>query len=181
MGGTILRGRRRTWSGWNDTAMWTAIGALVLAATAASAKGSGAHMCVLRPADFRAAGVTVEAAPTINLDQNGENAYCVYRGKSGATGGVELDVFFPAGSSPEDVEQTFMTVMNSDPGARYEPAPLAGADRAMVAPAIPQSGHPPFAAVAVRRGDLVFSISLPASPAAKTQLLRLSEVVLGRL
>lgn len=111
-------------------------------------KASGAKMCVLTQADFRAFGTIVWSMPTANVDQNGENVYCAYRGKSGATGGVELDVFYPAGETSADVAQTFKT---------------PGADESLFSLSVPQSGYFPFAANAVRRGDLVFSISLPSS------------------
>lgn len=160
--------------------------ALILAwalptAAAPVAKSTGAKMCVLTQSDFRAAGLTVNAQPSAEIEQDGASAYCVYRGKSGATGGVELDVFYPAGASPAEVEQTFQTVLNSDPGAGYQPEGVRGADRSMFSLTIPQNGHAPFAANAVQRGALVFAISLPAAPQAKAQLQRLSQIVLGRL
>lgn len=144
-------------------------------------KGSGAKMCVLTPADFTAAGITGTSGPAVNVDDGGNSAYCVYRGKSGATGGVELDVFYPAGAAATDVEQTFKTVLASDSGARYDPESVPGSSEAMYSLQIPQSGHPDFAANAVRRGDLVFSVSLPASANAKSQLQKLSRLVLERL
>jgi hypothetical protein len=143
-------------------------------------KGTGASMCVLTQADFAAAGVHTDAKPKANIDQDGQNVYCVYRGISGAKGGVELDVFYPAGASATDVEQTFKTVMAGDPGAKYEPETVAGASEAAIAPAIGESGYT-FAAIDVRRGDLVFSISLPAGSKARSQLVQLSKAVLSRL
>jgi hypothetical protein len=156
---------------------------VILAAEVAGpvAKASGAKMCVLTQADFRAFGTTVDAKPKVNIDQGGANVYCVYRGKSGATGGVELDVYYPAGETGSDVEQTFKTVLASSPGANYQPEGVPGIDESMYSLTIPQSGYPPFAANAVRRGDLVFAISLPSSPTAKAELLRLSQLVLARL
>ena len=138
-------------------------------------------MCVLTQADFRAFGTIVWSKATANVQQNGENVYCVYRGKSGATGGVELDVFYPAGSSADDVQNAFKAAMESDPGAKYEPEGVAGADESVYSLSVPQPGYFPFAANDVRRGDLLFSISLPSSPISKLELLRLSEIVLHRL
>jgi hypothetical protein len=51
----------------------------------------------------------------------------------------------------------------------------------MISLNVPSPGYFPFAANDVRRGNLVFTISLPSSPLAKTELLRLSEIVLARL
>lgn len=143
--------------------------------------GSGDKMCVLTQADFRAAGLVVNAKPDVNVQDDGASAYCVYSGKSGATGGAELDVFYPAGGSAADVAQTFKTVVASDPGARYDPMKLAAADESIVSLNVPQSGYKPFASDVVRRGDLVFTISLPSSRSAKAQLARLSAIVLQRL
>ena len=155
---------------------------LALAALMAAlvGKGSGTAMCVLTPADFQLAGVRGTIKPTVNLDDGGKSAYCTYTAQSGAHGGVELDVFYPAGDSQTDVEQTYKTVMNEDP-ANYQQLTVAGASEATIALSIPQTGYKPFAAIVVRRGDLVFTISLPTGPQTKAQLVRLSEVVLSRL
>ena len=160
---------------------YVALVVCAIALTGTVSKGSGAAMCVLTPADFSAAGVSGTSRPSANVDDGGNSVYCVYRGKSGATGGVELDVFDPAGTAATDVEQTFKTVLASDPGARYESEAVPGSSESMYSVKIPQSGHPDFAANAVRRGDLVFSISLPSGPNAQAQLLRLSRLVLQRL
>lgn len=146
-----------------------------------SAPPAGNGLCVLTPADFRTLGIAVDARPSIDVDNGGASAYCVYRGKSGATGGVELDVFDPAGDSPDGVAQTMRTVLASSPGARYQPERLAGADESLFDLHVPQSGYAPFAANAVRRRDLVFSISLPSTAHAARDLERLSALVLRRL
>lgn len=153
----------------------------VLCLVGAVPKGAGAKMCVLAPSDFAAAGISGTSQAAVNVDDGGNSAYCVYRGKSGATGGVELDVFYPAGASATDVEQTFKTVLASDPGVRYDPESVPGSSESMYSLQVPQKGHPDFAANAVRRGDLVFSISLPSSANAKSQLQQLSLMVLKRL
>ena len=163
-------------------AMAATVAAVSLASVAQSAttgKGAGAKLCVLTQDDFKKFGTLVYSKPTANVDQDG--VYCVYRGKSGATGGVELDVFYPAGESPDDVKQTFKTVLGSDPGATYVPEGVPGADESVVSTNVPSPGYFPFAANAVRRGSLVFAISLPASPLSKTELLELSKIVLNRI
>lgn len=156
-------------------------GALALLAAAPVAKGSGAQMCVLTQHDFQSLGIAVESKPAVNLDDNGASAYCVYRGKSGATGGVELDVFYPSGSNAEEIGNTWKATLGSDPGAQYEPEHLRGVDESVYSLEVPQAGHPAFAANAVRRGDLIFTISLPSSPMSKAELLKLSQLVLSRL
>jgi hypothetical protein len=159
-----------------------AVLALAPAQAAPVVKNSGAKMCVLTQADFKPYGTLVWSKPTIHVDAGGENnVYCVYRGASGATGGVELDVFYPAGQNADDVAQTYKTVLSSDPGAKYVPEHVTGADESVYSLDVPSEGHFPFAANAVRRGDLVFSISLPSSPFAKLEMLKLSQVVLSRL
>jgi hypothetical protein len=153
----------------------------ILLLGAAVSKGSGEQMCVLTQRDFQTLGTSVSSKPTINLDDSGASAYCVYRGKSGATGGVELDVFYPAGSDADKIANTWKATLESDPGAQYEPENVPGADESVYSLSVPQPGELAFAANAVRRGDLIFSISLPSSPQAHTELLKLSEFVLSRL
>jgi hypothetical protein len=166
---------------WILPTLLVIVGTASAAVAAPIAKGSGAKMCVLVQADFRAFGTIVWSKPKVNAQQRGENVYCVYRGKSGATGGVELDVFYPAGDTRADVVQTFKTVLASDPGAKYQPEGVPGADQSVYSLNVPQAGYFPFATNAVRRGSLVFSISLPRSPLARIELLRLSKLVLARL
>ena len=64
---------------------------------------------------------------------------------------------------------------------RGNPQGVPGADKSLYSLAVPSDGFFPFAANAVQRGDLVFSISLPSSPFSKVELLKLSETVLARL
>ncbi len=143
-------------------------------------KGSGARMCVLMPADFRAVKLNV-SAPSAHVDDNGRSVYCVYGTHVGASGGVELDVFYPAGDTPQEVGQTFKTTLESDPSAQYQPEGVPWAEASFVALDIRERGQPPFAANAVMRKDLVFSISLPMSHVARAQLLQLSGIVIKRL
>jgi len=130
-----------------------------------------ADLCsLLAPGDFTAAGVTGTAAPTINTDEAGGH-YCVYAGKSGATGGVELDAFVgdPVATyqTIEDETGTLTDVSSTD---------LPGADQAGVNLNAPGGA----AAIVVRSGQLSFDIWLPAGPAARSQLIALSALVLQR-
>lgn len=146
-------------------------------------RNAGAAMCAgLAPDDFASVGVKGAAKPSANVsDPSG--AYCVYAGKSSATGGIEFDVFYPAGSTPADLKNTIDTMIgesggSSGPGA-YKKIPLNGADEAYLGTAL-VSGGPPFASIIVRRADLAFDIGIPASPQARDQLLKLAAIVLKR-
>jgi hypothetical protein len=135
---------------------------------------SGAAMCVLTADDFKAAGVSGTGKPSANVSDAGASAYCVYAGKSSATGGVELDVFFPAEEGTED-----MAAGESGAGA-LKPFDLKGADRARWTPSA-MSGGPPFAELVVKRGKLVFVLGVPKHKDAQAQLTKLGALVLERL
>ena len=102
---------------------------------------------------------------------------CVYAGKSGATGGIELDVFQP-GRYEYRRRETFKTSI-SEGGGPMKPISIAGADEAQWSPNA-VSGGPPFASITVRRGTLVFSLSIPARANAQEQLTKLSLLILSR-
>ena len=140
---------------------------------------SGEALCVLGPNDFAEAGVKTAAKPSANVQDNGASAYCVYAGKSAATGGIELDVFSPAGSTLADAKETFKTAIG-EASAAMTPIRIEGADEAVWSGRA-VSGGPPFATITVRRGDLVFSLGIPASKDAQAQLTSLSGLVLKRL
>jgi hypothetical protein len=134
---------------------------------------------VLSPADFTTAGVANASKPSANVQDGGVSAYCLYAGKSAATGGIELDVFSPAGTSPADIKETYQTAIGELSSA-LTPIRIEGADEARWS-AHAVSGGPPFATIAVRRGDLVFVLGIPASKDAQAQLTSLSGLVLKRL
>jgi hypothetical protein len=140
------------------------------------ALSSGKALCsALTPDDFTKAGVPVSSLDQANVDGT-DGAYCVYRGKSGK---VEFDLFFPAGTTPNDVVATEKTVLGEG-GEKYEPVKLAGADSAQITLSV--SGQPnPSAAIVVRRGKAVFSVLLPRGDKVRDQLLALAQVALGRL
>jgi hypothetical protein len=104
--------------------------------------------------------------------------YCVYAGKSAATGGIELDVFYPAGVTPADIKETFETAIG-EASSTLKPLKLPGADAAQWSPTA-KSGGPAFATVAVRRASLVFTLGIPASKDAETQLSKLATLLLQR-
>jgi hypothetical protein len=161
-----------------------AIASLVIAAGdhharagAAIPPKSGAAMCALTPADFQSAGISNAAKPRANVQDGGGSAYCVYSGASAATGGIELDVFYPAGSNETEAKATYKTMV--DEGPPLKPISLAGADEAHWS-ANGTSGGPPFASIAVRRSNLVFTLGIPAGSNAQAQLTKLAAIVLQR-
>jgi hypothetical protein len=145
---------------------------------AAIAPKTGPALCALTPADFQNAGVPGASKPTANVQDAGASAYCVYAGKSSATGGIELDVFFPAGANAEEAKATFQTA-TGEGGLSGKPVKIAGADEAVWSPNA-LSGGAPFASIAVRKGTLVFTLGFPTSKNAQAQLTKLAEVVMGR-
>jgi hypothetical protein len=161
-----------------------AIAALVVAAAdhharagAAIPPKSGPAMCALTPADFQSAGISNATKPQANVQDGGASVYCVYSGQSAATGGIELDVFYPAGSNETGVKATYKTMV--DEGPPLKPISLTGADEAHWS-ANATSGGPPFATVAVRRLNLVFTLGIPAGSNSQAQLIKLAAVVLQR-
>jgi hypothetical protein len=161
-----------------------AVASLVLAAGdhparagAAIPPKSGAAMCALTPADFQSAGVANATKPHANVQDEGASVYCVYNGTSAATGGIELDVFYPAGSNETAAKATYKTMV--DEGPPLKPISIAGADEAHWS-ANGTSGGPPFASVAVRRSSLVFTLGIPAGSNAQAQITKLAAIVLQR-
>jgi hypothetical protein len=151
---------------------------VMLVLLAAIAPKSGAAMCALTPADFQAVGVIGAGKPKANVQDAGAGTSCVYAGKSSATGGIELDVFYPAGVTTDEVRVTYINAIQEG-GDLLKPIKVDGADEARWAPAA-VSGGPPFATMAVRRGQLVFILGIPSSKNAQTQLTKLAGQVLKR-
>jgi len=157
---------------------------LTIASTAAAEPSikakSGAALCgALTPADFKAAGVAKADKPSANVQDSGASAYCVYAGKSSATGGIELDVFHPAGANAKEAKATLDTAVG-EASSTLAPIKIAGADEALWS-AKAVSGGPPFATIAVRRATLVFVLGIPTGKDAEAQVRKLVELVLKRL
>src|SRR4030095_5625870 len=111
---------------------------------------SGSILCQgLVPADFANVGISNASIPKINVGDGGASAYCTYAGKSSATGGIELDVFYPAGGTPAEAKATLETA-NGESGGGQKPIAVPGADDASWAPNA-VSGGPPFATLSARR------------------------------
>jgi len=159
-----------------------ALASLVVAAAGVSAQirpKSGAAMCVLTPADFQGAGVASASKPTANVDEGGASAYCVYAGRSAATGGVELDVFYPAGANAVESKATFDTAV-AEGGSALTTISIAGTDEARWSAAA-VSGGKPFATLTARKGNLVFSLGMPTSAGVQAQIVKLAALVLQRI
>jgi hypothetical protein len=140
---------------------------------------SGAAMCGgLTVADFQSVGILNASLPKANVSDGGASAYCGYAGKSSATGGLELDVFYPAGANPTEVKATEETAIGESSSV-LKSIQIAGADEALWSPNA-VSGGPPFATITVRRSNLVFVLGIPAGSSAQAQLLKLAEIVLKR-
>lgn len=94
--------------------------------SSAVAPSSGKAMCsALAPADFSKVGVPVTKLREANTD-DANSAYCVYDSKAGK---VEFDIFFPAGSTPDEVKNTQRTVL-AEVGGKFEAVQISGVDEA---------------------------------------------------
>ena len=149
------------------SAVLSCVGIAALAPTPAAA---APDLCgLLSPADFQSAGVAGAKAPTRN--GTGNDAYCVYAGKSSATGGIELDVFVAPDAN--EAKATYAEVR----GAPGKAATLAGADQAEVSQV---KGPPAYTAIAVRKGKLVFGLGVPATAKSQEAVLSLARLALQR-
>jgi hypothetical protein len=136
---------------------------------------AGDDLCgLLGPADFAAVGISGTGTATEN-NQDNSNVYCVYAGKSAATGGVEFDAFLAASKS--DSEATFNSI--EAPMLDFEgvgKAAFPDADGAKLRTDIPDG----YAGIAIWKGKLAFDIGVPTSDQAKDQLIALAKLVLQR-
>lgn len=143
------------------------------------APGSGPAMCGgLTVADFQSVGLNQAAPPTANVGDKGASAYCVYAGKSSATGGIELDVFYPAGANAVEAKATVETT-SGELSSPLQAIAVPGADEARWSPSA-VSGGPAFATIVVRRSTLVFVLGIPSAKDAQSKLLKLADTVLKR-
>ena len=123
----------------------------------------GPNYCyLLTPADLSDAGVPNVGQLSTNEYDN--NFYCVYAGKSAATGGIELDAFII--SDPTTLDENYGYI---DPGATADDvkASVPGADKARLASL--SSGGADFGTIAVQSGNLIFGLSIPPTGDWKTR------------
>lgn len=124
---------------------------------------------LLTPADFQSAGVPGAKAPTRN--GTGNDAYCVYAGKSSATGGIELDVFIAPDAN--EAKATYREVS----GGGGKAVALPGADQAELTQ---DKGPPAYTQVSVRKGKLAFGIGVPTTAKSAEAVTALAKLVLQR-
>lgn len=136
---------------------------------------AGDDLCkLLGPADFAAVGVAGTGTPSEN-NQDNSNVYCVFSGKSAATGGVEFDAFLADTSA--DAQATFSEI--AAPMVDLQglgKAAFPSADGAMLRTDIPDG----YAGIAIWMGKLAFDIGIPMGDQAKDQLIALAKLVLER-
>ena len=136
------------------------------------ARAAEDYCALLSPADFQAAGVAGARAPTKNPDQQG--AYCVYAGKSSATGSIEFDVFVT--QSVADAQGVYAEVRYSNaPGPKTKVIP--DVDEMEVKK---EAGPPAYTSIAVRKGKLVFGIGVPTNAKSQEAVISLARLVLQR-
>jgi hypothetical protein len=123
--------------------------------------------------DLRAQGLTPQReTPEVNVDA-ADSIYCSWTDAVGAEGGIELDIWYPAG----DPHETFSNA-TAEAGSRQRAAGLDGADQSLFDSPGPDAV---FAGITVRARQLVFGLAIPNGPRAPEQLLSLSAIVLERL
>lgn len=154
------------------------------AATPGASGGTGAQptggavtdltkLCELvGPGDFAAVGIGGAGVAKTNTDGPG-SAYCVYSGTSGATGGIEFDVFVD-----EDAAGTYDTIVAETTGT-LTPLPIPGVDEASGTDGTAGQTDK-YAAIIVRKGNLVFTFAAPGGPGMQAKLTALAAVVIGR-
>jgi hypothetical protein len=144
---------------------------------------AGGDLCkLLGPGDFAAVGVTDASGPTEN-PTDPLNNYCVYRGKSSATGGIEFDV--SVSKTAADAQGVFPSMFGEGEflASDISNVELSGADEARLGlPSAETSTDP--AVIGVRKGKLTFGIGMGVPFAdvrhAGDQLKQLAALVLQR-
>jgi hypothetical protein len=134
---------------------------------------AAAELCSLLTANDWATVQLSQAAaqPTINSDGPG-SAYCTYTAAAGASGGLEFDAFVD--NTAADADGTYNTIVGETPGG--QPGDLPGADAVLINTDVDGK----YGAIIVRNGRFIYSISLPTSNGAQTQLETLAALILAR-
>jgi hypothetical protein len=136
----------------------------------ASPSGVPTDLCeLLRPEDFAAAGVDGAGEPEATTDGTG-SSYCVYAGESGATGGIELDVFPNADEA--SAKETFATATAEGPAGK--PASTGSFSESSFA----IDGE--VAYLTVRQGLLVLALAAPNDMNTETGLVMLAQLAIER-
>jgi len=131
---------------------------------------AGGNFCgLLGPGDFAAAGVVGARTPTKNSDGTAD-AYCVYSGISGATGGIEFDIFIG------DPVSSYQQIVSNGTLVADATTGLTGVDN--VGTVLVGPGN--MAAIGVQKGAMTFDIDVPTGPNARAQLIALARLVIER-
>lgn len=141
---------------------------------------AGGDLCkLLGPGDFAAAGIDGASGPSENNDPP-YGFYCVYRGKSSATGGIEMDLFLS--DTTAEAHDVFTDLFGEFDPSDDTAVSIAGADEGSLS--LPASGSSDPALIGVRNGKLTFGIGVGIPPAdgAKTgeALKKLAALVVAR-
>jgi hypothetical protein len=145
---------------------------------------AGGDLCkLLGPGDFAAVGVTDASGPTEN-PTDPLNHYCVYRGRSSATGGIEFDVSVSA--SKADAKRVFDAYFGEvRTTSDFTNISLTGADQGLVS--LPNSAtNSDPAMIAIQAGKLTYLIGMgilfadAQNQKAANQLTQLATLVLQR-
>ena len=132
---------------------------------------AGGDFCeLLGPGDFAAVGVSGAGAPIKNTD-GPTDAYCVYSGVSGATGGIEFDIFIGDPASTYQLILQNGGILGSDATGELPGVDAAGTQL---------NGPGRMAAIGVEKGQMTFDIDVPTGPNARAQLISLAKLVLQR-
>ena len=127
---------------------------------------------LIGPGDFATVGIEGAGTVTANTDGPG-SAYCVFKGTSAATGGIEFDVFVD-----EDAEGTYDTIVDETTGT-LTPLPIPGVDEASGTDGTAGQADA-YATIIVRKGPLVFTIAAPGGPGTALKLSTLAGLVIAR-
>jgi len=135
---------------------------------------AGLDLCyLLTAADFTTAGVG--GAGALSTNEYDLDYFCVWAGKSVATGGIEMDAFID--DDPIDRDESFDSVSTGD-SAEDVTAEVAGAQRANIGTT--SSDGPEFGEIAVQSGNFIFGIGIPSTGDWHTQLITLANLTLTR-
>lgn len=146
-----------------------------------SAVAAGDDLCkLLGPGDFASVGVTDARGPTEN-NSPPSGYFCVYRGKSSATGGIEFDAF--VSDTAADAHDAFPDLFSEFVTTDDVAVTIAGADEATLSvPTFDGSTDPVL--IGVRKGNLTIGIGMGTAFAdvqkASDQVKRLAALVIQR-
>jgi len=135
-------------------------------AASPSVGGGAEELCFLTAADWQQFNYVTGAEPDVTSDES-VDALCQY------ASGLALEVYTEA--SEADAEETYETVLENAPFDGQD-VTVPGADQAQFDPEVTDD----HAGMAVRAGNLVFTISGLARETAQAELTALSTLVLTR-